>query len=117
MNCRCSVEHEERAWNTGSTAHSPCAARLSTTFLWGVELWNKKYSIYKNACIYGRLFERYICANFVEVFENFVPRFHGCHVTLAPQGFQVWNTSSTVFHGSTFLEEIYGTENLSNRMY
>lgn len=28
MNCRCSVEHEERAWNTGSTAHNPCAARL-----------------------------------------------------------------------------------------
>nr|DAN11072.1 MAG TPA: hypothetical protein [Caudoviricetes sp.] len=26
-------------------------------FWWGVELWNKKYSIYKSVHIYGRLFE------------------------------------------------------------
>ena len=52
----------------------------------------------------------YVCSSivytriFVENFKKFVPRFHGCHVSVALQWVEVWNADSTMLHGSTIKE-------------
>lgn len=93
------------------------AQGLQHHFYKGVELWNRKYSIYKNVrvCTFVRVI--YIHTFSWKFLKNL---FHGSTVDLYPLWHKAFKCGTQVPHCSTvprFLEENYGTKAISSRMY